>query len=268
MSATELNERLNELNMEIEQINQETQTLTQRRIDLLENDDQESAQPIKHQLDELNQRLEDRIVTKKAVEVKVRLFKSHAQEAAAIKKQIIGELWPKATKCLSKAQQSLNDLSASVKEIDQLAGTIHGLASQYQSLIGEEVTVPSISLSIPENLREAAGYRLPELLEAPDMKLRSEEIKEAKLKQQKEREDLLLRQHKILDQYFEKAGMPWPKCNQCGEMRCLGPVHVNDETGAFIMNFSRCQHTRTAQGFNVIQRGSRDGLIRLDIPTY
>lgn len=257
MSAIDLNARLNQLNMEIEQINQQTKTLNQKRLNALKNDDLKTAQPIRDQLQQLQADLEDHVITKTAIESKIRVFKANRQKAAEIRKQVAGELYPRAVKNLSKLQQTLQSLTFDLQEFDKLSGTMTQLSVEHEQLIGEHVNIPKLSHIIPNELREIIHTRLPELPETLTLKFRSQEIQETQRKQEAESAAFMERQKSAFGRYFEAAGLPWPRCDQGHDLYCIGGS-ADDVRMAFILNFRcpmRC-HVGGTQGFLQITHGS------------
>ena len=97
MSALELNEKLANLDADITQVNEDTKTLTQKRSDALSQGEAETAQTLRRQLQELQERLEDLTIMKTAVQGKLRVYKKNSQDAAEIRKRVAGELWPQGT---------------------------------------------------------------------------------------------------------------------------------------------------------------------------
>jgi uncharacterized phage infection (PIP) family protein YhgE len=223
MSALDLNERFANLASKIDEINEQTKTLTQKRTEALSQAQAETAQTIRRQLQELQERLEDLTIMKTAVECKLRVYKGNAQKAAGIRKQIAGELWPQGTKTLSKMEQSLADLRNAIQEMDQLNGTMFGLAAEHEKLIGESVPVPAISHLIPYDLRRVIGIKLPELPETLELKVRSQEVREAQERQEAIFNERISKQKTQILPYLESAEMTWPKCKVCSrELLCAG----------------------------------------------
>ena len=257
MSAIELNHRLVELSAEIDQINQETESLNQKRVNALKEDDQRTAQPIRDQLKQLQERLEDRVITKTAIESKLRVFKGHAQKAAEIRKQVAGELYPRAIKDFSKIQQTLHDLGETIQEFDQLSGTMTQLGIEHEKLIGEHVNIPELSHIIPNELRTVARTKLPQFDETLTLKMRSADLQETQRKQEAESTAFMKRQKTAFGHYFEDAKLPWPKCDAGHELYCIGGS-ADDMRMAFILNFrcpKRCA-VGGAQGFVTVAYGS------------
>ena len=270
MSALELNEKLANLDADITQVNEDTKTLTQKRSDALSQGEAETAQTLRRQLQELQERLEDLTIMKTAVQGKLRVYKKNSQDAAEIRKRVAGELWPQGTKVLSKIQQALGDVSNALKEIDQLNGSMQGLATEHEKLIGESVAVPMIF--VPSELRSLIGVRLPELPEALQLKVRSQEIHEAQERQDAAYNARMSKQKALLLPLLESANWAWPKCRVCGaELVCIGGGIFDGkvETGiggpevqkkAFALQF-RCEvfgAHNGRQGFIAIEGGPYD----------
>jgi len=215
MSALELNERLGNLDADILQVNEETKTLTQKRTDALSQGEAETAQTLRRQLQELQERLEDLTIMKTAVQGKLRVYKKNSQDAAEIRKRVAGELWPQGTKVLSKVQQAVTDLSNAIQEMDQLNGTMFGLAAEHEKLIGESVPVPMISNLIPKDLRRVIGIRLPELSEIFELKVHSQEVRETEERLAVSFNEMMTKQKVQILPYLESANRAWPKCKVC-----------------------------------------------------
>jgi len=217
----ELNERLTDLTQEITQINEQTKLLTQKRTSALSQQDEETGKTIRRQLQELQERLEDITIMKTAVEGKLRVYKKNSQEAAEIRKRVAGELWPQGTKVLSKIQQAVADLSNALHEIDQLNGSMQGLAVEHEKLIGETIPVPLIP--VPHDLRNLVAVRLPELPEALELKVHSQEVREAQERREAALNERISKQKAQILPYLESANMAWPKCKVCSrELVCIG----------------------------------------------
>jgi uncharacterized phage infection (PIP) family protein YhgE len=272
MSAIELNERLTDLTEEITQINEQTKLLTQKRTSALSEQNEDAAKTIRHQLQEFQERLEDITIMKTAVENKLRVYKKNSQEAAEIRKRVAGELWPHGTKTLSKIQQAVTDLSNGIQEMDQLNGTMFGLAAQHEKLIGESVPVPMISNLIPQDLRRVVGIKLPELPETLQLKVHSQEVREGQERQEAILNERMSKQKTLLLPLLESANYAWPKCKVCGaELVCIGGSIFDGmvETGlggppvqkkAFALQF-RCEVAgphNGAKGFIAIEGGPYD----------
>jgi DNA repair exonuclease SbcCD ATPase subunit len=270
MSAIELNERLTDLTEEITQINEQTKLLTQKRTSALSEQNEDAAKTIRHQLQEFQERLEDITIMKTAVENKLRVYKKNSQDAAEIRKRVAGELWPHGTKVFSKMQQALGDLSNALKEMDQLNGSIQGLAVEHEKLIGDSVAVPMIF--IPGELRSLVNVRLPDLPETLELKVRSQEIHEAHERQDAAFNERMSKQKTLLLPLLESANYAWPKCKVCGaELVCIGGSIFDGmvETGlggppvqkkAFALQF-RCEVAgphNGAKGFIAIEGGPYD----------
>jgi hypothetical protein len=223
MSALELNQKLSNLDADIVQVNEETKTLTQKRSDALSQGEAELAQKIRHQLQELQERLEDLSIMRTAVQGKLRVYKKNSQEAAEIRKKIAGELWPQGAGLVTKMQSALADLTNTIQEMDQLNGMIFGLTAEHEKLIGEAIPVPMISNVIPRDLRRVIGIRLPELPEALEVKVHSQVIREAKEREKATFNERISKQKTLVLPYLESAELTWPKCKTCGrELLCIG----------------------------------------------
>jgi DNA repair exonuclease SbcCD ATPase subunit len=237
MSALDLNERLSGLTAEIDEVNEEMRTLTAKRTAALSEQDETVATTIRHQLAELQMRVEDLAFMKMAVEAKLRVYKGNAQKAAEIRKVIQGSLWPQATKVSSKAQQALADLSDVIREMDQLNGSMGRLAAEHETLIGETLPVPALSNVIPHQLRQVVGVRLPNLPETLELKVHSEQVREAQERQEAAFNEKLSKQKTQLLPYLESAQKGWPKCKRCSqELICVG-AYVNEKEHAFSLQF-------------------------------
>jgi len=267
MSALDLNERLTGLIAEIDQVNEETKILTAKRTAALSEQNEATATTIRHQLQELQERLEDITFMKIAVEGKLRVYKGNAQKAAGIRKQIAGEFWPQGTKALSKVEQAVKDLSNAIGEMDGLNATIFALTAEHERLIGESVPVPSISNVIPQDLRRVVGIRLPELPETLELKVRSQVIREAEERQEAALNERISKQKTLVLPYLESADMTYPKCKTCSRELLLvgGAVYAGSSTStedaprekAFRLMF-RCEDGRHngSQGFIRIEGGA------------
>lgn len=115
-------------------------------------------------------------------------IQGNAQKAAMVRKQIAGELWPQGTKVLSKMHQALTELSNTIQEIDQLNSAMGALTVEHEKLIGETIPVPMMSSLVPRDLRHAANIRLPELPESLELKVYSQQMREAQERPQTPRQ--------------------------------------------------------------------------------
>jgi DNA repair exonuclease SbcCD ATPase subunit len=221
MSAIELNERLTDLSEEITEINEQTKLLTQKRTSALSEQNEEAAKTIRRQLQELQERLEDVTIMKTAVQGKLRIYSKNKEQASEIRKRIAGELWPQGTKVLSKIQQAVADVSNALHEIDQLNGSMQGLAVEHEKLIGETIPVPLIP--VPYDLRGLVAVRLPELPETLQLKVHSQEVREAQERQETAFTEHISKQKTQILPYLKSADMAWPKCKVCSrELVCIG----------------------------------------------
>jgi DNA repair exonuclease SbcCD ATPase subunit len=232
MSAIDLHERLTGLIAEIEEVNEQREILAAKRTAALSEQNEASATTIRHQLQELQEHLEDITFMRLAVEGKLRVYKGNAQKAAGIRKQIAGDLWPAGTKTLSKIQQAVTDLSNAIQEMDQLNGTIFSLTAEHEKLIGESVPVPAISNVIPQDLRRVVGIRLPELPETLELKVRSQVIRETEERQEAILNERISKQKTLVLPYLESADMTYPKCKTCSRELLLvgGAVYAGSST--------------------------------------
>jgi hypothetical protein len=231
MAAQEWKGRLETTKQEIVDINAKMDALGQAQDKAISLGDDAAAIKAKHDAKALQEQLEDLVITKAALETKLRIIKKNEPEAADIRKRIAGELWPQGTKVLSKIQQAVADLSNGIQELDQLNGTIFGLAAEHEKLIGESVSVPMISHVISQDLRQVVGIRLPELPETLELKVHSQQVREAQEKQDAIFNERMSKQKAQILPYLESANLAWPKCKTCSrELICIaGSVYAGGQ---------------------------------------
>jgi hypothetical protein len=150
-------------------------------------------------------------------------FTANEPKAAEIRKRLAEELWPQSAKILSKIQSSLSDISSAITEIDQVNVSMRQLLSEHERLVGESITVPAISAGlIPNDLRRLIAIKLPSLPETLELKLRSQEIRDAQERLEAASRDRLSKQKRLIQPYLETTKMIWPSCRICRqELVCI-----------------------------------------------
>jgi DNA repair exonuclease SbcCD ATPase subunit len=90
---------------------------------------------------ELEQKIEDLAALKVAFEKRLAVFKEAAPKAAAIRKQITQELWPRGVRIYDKIRAASVDVEKLLDELREVNVTMSTLFQEHEKLAGEP-TVP------------------------------------------------------------------------------------------------------------------------------
>jgi chromosome segregation ATPase len=151
----ELDQKLATVTEAITETNRNLKDLAAKRAVALKQTDGEpleavgNAAAIKAEIAELQEKLENLTVLRAALEGKIQVFKGHAEKAATVKKQIIGELYPKAVRCYRKIPAVLAELSKLLAQIDEVNGAMRQKADEYATLTGGPMIPPCPQLVLP-----------------------------------------------------------------------------------------------------------------------
>jgi hypothetical protein len=262
MSAIEYERQLAEARDEEESQREIIASLVRAKDDAISQGKGDEAVLANEKLVAAQKQLVNSAIRIKACESKLNYYKKNSQEAAEIRKKIAGELWPQGAGLVTKMQSVLADLPNTIHGMDELNGTMQGLALQHEALTGESIAVPLIL--VPEDLRRLASVQLPSLPESLELRTRSELLREAQERERAIFKDRMSKQKSLVLPYLQSQGMVWPVCERCHqELVCMGgAVYAGSSSGdgprdkAFRLQF-RCENGphNGSQGFIRIEAG-------------
>jgi len=198
MMKLELEQKLASLNTEIQQANKEIKSLDQEKTSVVDRGDidtpgyaaapgssaAEQLATIRERQAELQGRLEDLTIMRTALQGKLAVYKANGPKAAAIRKRITSELWPKAVKSYDELRKKLADAVKTLDELHQLNVTMGELAKQHELLAGEATVPRWVAISIDPLLEGPIrmGANLSSISKTVDLKVPSQNsrVKETK----------------------------------------------------------------------------------------
>ena len=151
----ELDEKLATVTTAITEANKDLKDLAGKRAAALKQTDGEplqtveSTSAIRTEIAELQTKLEDLTVLRTALEGKIAVFKGHAEKAAAVRKEITGELWPQAIKSYRAIPGVLAELSKLLTQIHEFNAAMLRKAGEYETLTGEPMTPRCPQIQLP-----------------------------------------------------------------------------------------------------------------------
>lgn len=175
MSTQILEQEIEAVRDQIKRIEEEEQLLTRQKDQAIKRGDNAAAIKARRELKPLAEQLEELQIKKDAAESKLRISKESAPKAAAIRKRIVTELWPRGLKAYGAVQQMFDKLPALLREAAEMDGSIQQLCEEHFRLTGERLQVDRFGLDpqIERKLGELRIFPLPpaERFQLTDLKL-------------------------------------------------------------------------------------------------
>lgn len=211
---------------QIQEAEQKLSELQTRRIELSKQrkkiESLDDAKLNREEIADVEGAISDLTILRDRAKEQVAEWDRNEPQATEVRKRLV-ELWSQTSKSFAMLHQALSDISSAITEIDQVNVSMRQLLSEHERLVGESITVPAISAGlIPNDLRRLIAIKLPSLPETLELKLRSQEIRDAQERLEAASRDRLSKQKRLIQPYLETTKMIWPSCRICRqELVCI-----------------------------------------------
>ena len=181
MSVQELEREVESVRDQIKSLEEEERLLTRQKEEAIKRGDNAGAIKARRELKPLADQLEELQIKKAAAESRLKISKENGPKAAAIRRRIVEELWPRGMKAYGTVQQMFDKLPALLKEANEMDGLIQQLTKEHFTLTGERIQVDRFGL--PDDLLGKLGqsriFPLPpaERFQLTDPRLQAREAK-------------------------------------------------------------------------------------------
>ena len=167
----------------IKSLEEKARSLTQQRDEAIKRGDHVAAINARRELKPIAEGLEELQVERGAAESRLRICqeKENVLKAAAIRKRIVTDLWPRGLKAYGTLQQFFDKLPSLLEEVNTADGLIQQLTKEHFQLTGERIQVDRFGL--PPDLIRTLGqlHILPlppaERFHLTDPRLQAKEVK-------------------------------------------------------------------------------------------
>jgi len=214
--AEQLTARLCEVDQKAAKIKSQMAPLIQEREQALVAGNTATSVSLKHQLNELQERLEDLEYAKKAVQAKLRVYDQKAPDAAKVRDKA-NALWQEGRGLIDEEGRALIDQFVKMQsrarivygKALELDSKIEALGKEHLRLVGRDMHGPDSIIHKVHQLGEFAGLNIQAIKPLEPWQYISDEELAAK---QKEELDKKLAQHEARIKLAEAAAPDCPNC--------------------------------------------------------
>jgi hypothetical protein len=207
-SADELNQRLREIDEKAEKLKREIIPLTQEREGALATGNVQTSVPLKHKIDEYQERLNDLHFSRDVAKGKLRVYDQNAPEATKVRDKA-NAFWEEGRALIDefvKMQSRARMLYGKALEIDQ---KIDGLGNEHLRLVGRDMRGPS---SITNTVYQLGAFAAPNVQAVKPLERWQYVSDEELAAKHKEEVDRKLKQHEARIKIVEDCAPDCPAC--------------------------------------------------------